>query len=72
MNRAEHIAWCKERALEYLDNGDIPNALNSMGSDLNKHPDTNNHIGMQLTIGLMMVNKLTTTEEVRRFIEGFN
>ena len=27
MNRSEHIAWCKERALYYCDQGDLPNAF---------------------------------------------
>ena len=40
VDRAEHLAWCKQRALEYLDQGDLANAVASMGSDLNKHPET--------------------------------
>ena len=33
--REQHIAWAKERALEYVDAGDLANAVASMGSDLN-------------------------------------
>lgn len=33
-SRAEHLAWCKQRALEYADRGDIAGALASMGSGL--------------------------------------
>ena len=39
-SRAEHLAWCKRRALEYLDAGDGDQAITSMMSDLNKHPET--------------------------------
>lgn len=39
-DRAEHLAWCKQRALEYLDAGDVRSAIASLLSDLNKHPDT--------------------------------
>ena len=36
----EHLAWCKKRALEYLDAGELANAFTSMLSDMDKHPDT--------------------------------
>lgn len=72
MNRTEHLQWCKDRALEYVESGDFNSALASMGSDLSKHPETKNHAGIQLSVGLMMIGKLNTTEEVRKFIEGFN
>ena len=41
--RDEHLAWCKQRALEYADRGDTTNAVASMMSDLGKHPETENH-----------------------------
>ena len=72
MTRAEHLAWCKQRALEYVDAGDLQSALASMGSDLNKHPDTANHSGTQLGLMLMVGGHLSTKDEMRRFIEGFN
>ena len=31
--RDEHLEWCKERAREYLDAGELSNAVASMGSD---------------------------------------
>lgn len=73
MTRAEHIAWCKERALEYLDAGDIQNAFVSMLSDLRKHPDTENHPGGTLGAGLVLTpGWIQNSSEVRRWIEGFN
>lgn len=70
--RAQHLQWAKERALEYVEAGDIPNALASMGSDLNKHPETTNHIGMELGMMLAMTGNLRTKEQAREFINGFN
>lgn len=72
MSRAEHVAWCKQRALEYVDAGDLQNALASMGSDLNKHPETANHPGIKLGLMLMMTGNLSTRDEMRRHIEGYN
>jgi hypothetical protein len=69
--RAEHLAWCKERALEYVDAGDLPNAVASMGSDLSKHEGTSN----PANAGLMMLGMMHVMDgdaaAVRRWIEGF-
>jgi hypothetical protein len=72
MNREEHLKWCKERAMQYVDAGDIPQAIASMHSDLGKHPETANHAGIQLGFMLLMSGNLNTQEEARKFIEGFN
>lgn len=39
MTREEHLEWCKERAREYLAQGDVVNGIASMLSDLNKHDE---------------------------------
>lgn len=72
MNRAEHLAWAKERALEYADRGDVAQAMASLGSDLNKHPETKGHVGMELMMMLAMNGHLDSPAELRKFIEGFN
>jgi len=72
MNRNEHLAWCKTRALEYVDQGDIGQAWASMASDLGKHPETVGHIAIPLGMELLMAGQLNTQAEMRRFIEGFN
>jgi hypothetical protein len=72
MNRAEHLKWAKDRALEYADRGDLAQAMASLGSDLNKHPDTENHPGMELMMMLAMTGNLDAPGELRKFIEGFN
>ena len=72
MDRSEHLAWCKRRALEYVDGGDLRQAFASMASDLSKHPETENHPGRQLGMMLLMGGQLSTASEMRKFIEGFN
>ena len=72
MNRTEHLTWCKTRAIEYVNRGDAKNALASMFSDLNKHPDTENHAGTELGMMLKMTGQLDSVGEVRKFINGFN
>ena len=72
MNRNEHVQWCKDRALKYVDKGDLTSAFASMGSDLKKHPDTKNHAGVSLGLTLMISGKLSTQDEMREFINGFH
>lgn len=72
MTRAEHLQWCKQRALEYINAGDLSQAFASMASDLNKHEETKNHSAIQLGTMLMFGGHLNTPEEMRKFIEGFN
>lgn len=72
VTRQEHIKWCKMRARQYLDKGDIENAWASMSSDLQKHPETANHSGLMLGTMQVMNGMLSTVDDMRRFIEGFN
>jgi hypothetical protein len=78
MNRTEHLQWCKDRALEYLDSKSpyfsIDDAMASMTSDLGKHDETRHHLDMTvpLMFQLRMAGKLNTAAEMRKFIEGFN
>lgn len=70
MTRDEHMKWCKERALRYLDENDCQNAIASMLSDLSKHEETRG-IGEKLAmLGIMAIRQ--GPREVRKFIEGFN
>jgi hypothetical protein len=72
MDRAEHLIWCKQRALEYVEADDLAGAMASMFSDLNKHPETANHAAIQLGTMLLITGNLSTPRQVREFIEGFN
>jgi hypothetical protein len=67
--REEHLEWCKERARKYLDAGDLLNAVTSMGSDLDKHPEMGCNPAL-LMVGAMYA-QTGNTADVRRWIEGF-
>ena len=70
--REEHLQWCKTRALEYVDVGDVQQAFASMASDLGKHSETAGHPGIELGMMQMITGMLSTPGDMRRFIEGFN
>lgn len=66
--RAEHLAWCKQRALEYLPD-DPQQAFASMASDLNKHDETRGHTAIEMGFALLMSGNLSGMSD---FIKGFN
>jgi hypothetical protein len=70
MTRDEYLEWAKKRALEYLDRGDIQNAIASMGSDLNKHEDFKGISEKLMLLGIWCVVN-HDIREARRWIEGF-
>ena len=72
MTRQEYLSWCKQRSLEYVDTGDLNQAVTSMLSDLGKHEETKNHAGIGLGMQMMIGCFLQTADEVRKFIDGFN
>ncbi len=72
MNRSEHLQWCKNRAMEYLGNGDPKNAIASFMSDMGKHPETENHKALEMMTMMMFGGLLNTTPEVEKCILGFN
>jgi hypothetical protein len=73
VTRAEHISWCKQRALEYVERNELSDAVASMLSDLRKHPETENHIGGTLGVGMMMIpGWIRNRGEVTKWIDGFN
>lgn len=70
MTREEHLEWCKQRAREYLDQGDVHNAITSMMSDLTKHEGTR-PLNTSLAGLAMLYIKEHDLAGARRFIEGF-
>ena len=71
VTRDEHLAWCKRRALKYIDAGDLTYAVANMASDLRTHPDTDN----PALNGLVMIGMMYVTDgdkaAVQRWIERF-
>ena len=70
--RAEHLQWCKDRANEYLDKGDINNGVTSMLSDLGKHPETQLKGGDPLSMLGMMAIMQVDLNQAKKFVNGFN
>lgn len=71
MTRAEHLAWCKERALEYVPS-DLSSAVASMLSDMNKHSETELTGGREMLGMLGLMELKNGPDAVRRWITGFN
>jgi TolA-binding protein len=69
--REEHLEWCKQRALEYLDQGKIVDAITSMMSDLAKHPETKPSNEYLIMLG-MIAARDRDSDAARRFITGFH
>lgn len=71
-SRDEHLAWCKKRALEILDSGDIDGARASMISDLQKwqKPLYQPEIFQLVCADGVLFCK--TAAQMRHWIEGFN
>jgi hypothetical protein len=72
VSRTEHLEWCKERALVYVDAGDLQSAYVSLVSDLQKHEGTRQHVAIELGMALMMGGHLDSEIAMRNFIEGCN
>jgi hypothetical protein len=70
--REEHLAWCKQRALEYIDRGEIQEGITSMMSDMNKHEETRAPALDKLALMMLMSGQLNSVHEARKFINGYN
>ena len=73
MNREEHLKWCKDRASEYLDQGDVGQAMASFISDMGKHPETASHSCLKPPMSAMFFMEAAKgVDAMRRHINGFN
>lgn len=73
MNRTEHLQWAKDRALEILEKeNNIANAVASFVSDMRKHDELVNHVGLHMMAMKMFSGQLDTPQQVTEFINGFN
>lgn len=72
MTRTEHMRWAKARALEYAERGDLGEAFSSIASDLQKHPETQGHIGLNIGMIQFVGGHLGTKDKMVDFIAGFN
>lgn len=72
MNRNEHLQWCKDRAMEYVDKGEVADGIASFMSDMTKHPETDDHSALELMTMMLFGGHLETAQEASKFIQGFN
>jgi len=72
MDRNEHLAWAKERALVYADAGDVENAFASLASDLRKHPELADHSGLTVGALLLVGGHLNDPARMREHIKGYH
>jgi len=70
--RKEHLDWCKQRALEYVETNDLQGAFASFQSDMEKHPETSNHLALEKGTMLLLSGNLSTTYQMEDWINGFN
>ena len=72
MNRAEHLQWAKDRALEILETGTTAEAYTSFLSDMGNHDETREH--PMLTPGFQMLwsGMITSKDDMKKFINDFN
>jgi hypothetical protein len=66
------MQWAKDRAFEYVENGDVQGAYASFASDLNKHDETRGHDALTIGMMLLMSGHLANAEAMRKFIDDFN
>ena len=71
-NRSEHLKWCKERANEYIEQNDTQGAFASFNSDMLKHPETSNHLALEMGTMLLISGNLSNQSQMREWINGFN
>ncbi len=72
MTREEHLQWCKDRALEYVEEGDLTQAFTSFQSDMRKHKETEDHSALQFMAIMVFGGQLATAHEMEKFINDFN
>ena len=71
-SRTEHLNWCKQRANDYVEQNDLNNAFASFQSDMTKHPETANHLALEMGTMLLLGGHLSTQHQMREWIKGFN
>lgn len=70
MNRTEHVETVKQHALAALDEGNILTALTTVVDELPRHPETQEHAGIDLLALLAVSGMMHTEPQVREFVEG--
>lgn len=72
MEKSEHLQWCKDRANEYVKIGDMNQAFVSFQSDMLQHPETANHMALEMGTMLLISGNLSKAHQMSDWINGFN
>lgn len=70
--RSDHLQWCKDRALEFVDAGQLPNAFSSFMSDLNKFDEPMYEAELLRTLTIVGFAQCGTADKMRAWINGFS
>jgi hypothetical protein len=72
--RQQHLDWCKQRATQLVDAGDLNGAFQSFLSDVGKHPLTEDAAKIVVVLGvpLLIAGHLSTAQQMRDHINGYN
>jgi hypothetical protein len=71
-SRDEHLAFCKKRAHQYVERGELLEAVTSMALDLDKHEAFRKPIYDTLALAGALFEVPRGADAVRRWIDGFN
>lgn len=71
MDRNQYLQWSKDRALQYLNTGDLTNAVASIISDLNQRGYDDTKINFYLANAGLISAMHDDPVGVKRFIDGF-
>lgn len=71
-SRENHLNWCKQRAMEYVNAGDLKNAFASFQSDMGSHPETQDHLVLEMGTMLLIGGHLSTASQMEDWIMGTN
>lgn len=67
-SKEAHLEWAKTRAMKYVEIKDYAGAINSLSSDLVKHPETAAHPAIVSAFLLRSGGKLNDAWSVTQFI----
>jgi len=70
-SQRDYIGWCRVRALDILEKGDLEGAYVSFLLELGKCEETKDLVYFKLTTRLQAAGMLNTSEEVRDHLNRF-
>ena len=65
-----HLGWCKRRAIDALQRGTIHDAFRKFVADMEEHPDTRDHSGIEEGKRLLYGGGTVTERSMEQFINA--